>query len=78
MISKNKLKLLSNSFAALYQLDCTYNAVYIDRTKKKVITRAIEYQQDSFSGKWESTGETKGYLECHIQLNWINSKTLSF
>ena len=77
MICRNKSKLLPNSFPGVYQLDCTCNALYIGETKKKVITRTIEHQQDSFNGKWESSGATEHCLECHGQFNWINPKTLS-
>ena len=77
MICRNKSKLLPNSFPGVYQLDCTCNALYIGETKKKVITRTIEHQQDSFNGKWESSGATEHCLECHGQFNWINLKTFS-
>ena len=77
MICRNKSKLLPNSFPGVYQLDCTCNTLYIGENKKKVITRTIEHQQDSFNGKWESSGATEHCLECHGQFNWINLKTLS-
>ena len=77
LICRNKSKLLPNSFPGVYQLDCTCNALYIGETKKKVITRTIEHQQDSFNGKWESSGATEHCLECHGQFNWIKPKTLS-
>ena len=77
LICRNKSKLLPNSFPGVYQLDCTCNALYIGKTKKKVITRTIEHQQDSFNGKWESSGATEHCLECHGQFNWMNPKTLS-
>ena len=77
LICRNKSKLLPNSFPGVYQLDCTCNALYISETKKKVITRTIEHQQDSFNGKWESSGATEHSLECHGQFNWINPKILS-
>ena len=77
MICRNKSKLLPNSFPGVYQLDCTCNTLYIGENKKKVITRTIEHQQDSFNGKWESSGATGHCLECHGQFNWINLKTLS-
>ena len=72
MIRRNKSKLLPNSFPGVYQLDFICNALSIGETKKKVITRTIEHQQDSFNGKWESSGATEHCLEC----NWINPKTL--
>ena len=77
MICRNKSNLLLNSFPGVYQLDCTRNALHIGKTKKKIITRTIEHQQDSFNGKWESSGATDYCLECHGQFNWINLKTLS-
>ena len=76
MICRNKSKLLLNSFPDVYQLDCTCNALYIGETKK-VITRTIVNQQDSFNGKSESSGATEHCLQCHGQFNWINPKTLS-
>ena len=49
LIRRNKSKLLLNSFPGVYQLDCTCNALYIGETKKKVIARSVEHQQDSFN-----------------------------
>ena len=58
-------------------MQCTCNVLYIGETRKKVITRTIEHQQDSFNRKWESSGATEHCLECHGQFSWINPKTLS-
>ena len=44
---------------------------------KPKTTRTIEYQQDSFNGKWQSSGATKLCLEYRGQFNWINRKILS-
>ena len=76
-ICRNKSKLFPNSLPDVYQLDCTCNALYIGEAKKKVITRTIEHQQDSFNGKWGNSGATEHCLECYGQFNWINPKTLS-
>ena len=54
LICRNKSNLLLKSFAGVYQLDCTRNALYIGETKKKVITRTTEHQQDSFNRKWKA------------------------
>ena len=51
LICRNKSKLLPNIFSSVYQLYCTCSALYIVEIKKKVITRTIEHQQDSFNGK---------------------------
>ena len=77
LICRNKSNLLLNSFPGVYQLDCTRNALHIGETKKKVITRTIEHQQDSFNRKWGRLGGTEHFLECHGQFNWIKPKTLS-
>ena len=77
LICRKKSKLLPNSFAGVYQLDCTYIGLCISESKKKVITRTIEHQQDSFKGTWESSGPTEHCLECHGQFSWINPKFLS-
>ena len=76
LICRNKSKLFPNSLPGFYQLDCTCSVLHIDETKKKVITRTIEHEQDSFNGKWESSGAIEHCLECHGQFNWINPKTL--
>ena len=65
LICQNKSKLLPNSFPGVYQLDFICNALSIGETKKKVITRTIEHQQDSFNRKWENSGATESCLECH-------------
>ena len=72
LICRNKSKLLLHSFPGVYQLGCACS-----EAKKKVITRNIEYQQDSLKGKWESSGATEHCLECLGQFNLINLKTLS-
>ena len=69
--------MLSNNVSDVYQLDCTYNALYIGGTKKKIISRAIKHQQGSFKEKWESSSTAEYCLESHVQFNWINPKYLS-
>ena len=51
LICRNRSKLLPNSFPSVYQLDCTCNALDLSEIKKKVITRTIKHQQDSFNTK---------------------------
>ena len=41
------------------------------------MTRTIEHQNDSFNGKWESSGATEHSLKFHGQFCWVNPKTLS-
>ena len=77
ILCQNKSKLIPNSYPGIYTLNCSCNAEYTGETKKKVITRTIEQQQDSIKGKWESSGATKHYLKCYGQFNWIHPKTLS-
>ena len=77
ILCQNKLKLIPNSYPGVYTLNCSCNAEYIGETKKKVITRTIDNQQDSIKGKWESSGATELCLECHGQFNWLHPKTLS-
>ena len=77
LICRNKSKLLSNSFSGIYQLDCTWNALYISETKKKVVIKTIEHQQNSFNGNWESLDATEYCLESYAQFNMTKMKTLS-
>ena len=59
----------------MYELICTCNSAYFGETKKKILTRTIEHQQDSFKGKWDNFGATEHSLTCHWQFNWIHPKT---
>ena len=61
----------------MYQLDCSCNSRYIVESKKKVLTRSTEHQQDSIKGNWESSGATEHTKECQEQFNWINSITIA-
>ena len=63
ILCQNKSKLIPNSYPGVYTLNCSCNADYIGETKKKVITRTIEHQQDSIKGKWESSGATEHCLK---------------
>ena len=76
ILCQNKSKLIPNSYPGVYTLNCSCNAEYIGETKKKVITRTIEHQQDSVKGKCESSGATQHCLECHGQFNWLHPKIL--
>ena len=46
-------------------------------SKKKNITRAIEHQQDSLKGKWQSSGAREHTLEYHSNFSWLHSKTIA-
>ena len=76
LCQKNKPKLLPNSQPGIYQLDCSCNRKYIGESKKWVLTQWIEHQQDSMSGKWESSGATEHTKECHGQFHWLHPKTV--
>ena len=77
ILCQNKPKLLPNSHPGVYQLDCSCNGRYIGESKKKVLTRCIEHQQDSIKGNWESSGTTEHTKECHGQFNWIHWRTIT-
>ena len=77
LLCQNKTKLLPNSYQGVYELKCTCNSAYFSETKKKILTRTIEHQQDSFKGKWDSSRATEHSLTCHRQFNWIHTKTLA-
>ena len=69
ILCQNKSKLLPNFYLDVNSLNCSCKAEYIGETKKKVMTRTIEYQQDSTKGKWGSSGATEHCLKCHGQFN---------
>ena len=68
ILCKNKDKLMPNSYPGVYELKCSCGSVCNGETKKKVITRAIEHQQESIKGNWK---------ECHGCFDWLHPKTLS-
>ena len=77
MLCRNNTKLLHNSYPAVYELKCTCDSAYFGETKKKILTRTIEHQQDSFKGKWDNSGATEHSLTYHGQFNWMRPKTIS-
>ena len=76
MLRRNKTKLLPNSYPGVYELKCTCNSAYFGETKKKILTKTIEHQEDSFKGKWDNSRATEHTLICHGQFNWIHPKTI--
>ena len=66
LCQKNKQKLLPNSQPGVYQLDCTCNRKCIGESRKRVLTRCIEHQWNSMSGKWQSSGATEHTKEQYV------------
>ena len=68
---------MPNSYPGVYELSCDCGGEYIGETKKRVLTRSIEHQEDSMAGKWEASGATEhsknvmgGLISCtqkHLQ-----------
>ena len=77
ILCQNKSKLPPNSYATVYLLNCSCNTECMVETKKKVMTRTIENQEDRIKRKCESSGATENCLKCHDQFNWLHLKTLS-
>ena len=77
ILCKNKDKLIPNSYAGVYELKCSCGSVYNGETKKKIISRSIEHQQESIKGNWSSSGATEHTKECHGHFDWLHPKTLS-
>ena len=77
ILCKSKNKLIPNSYPGVYELKCSCRSVYNGETKKKIISRSIEHQQESIKGECSSSGATKHTKECHRHFNWLHSKTLS-
>ena len=61
----------------MYKLKCSCGSVYNGETKKKIISRSVEHQQESIKGNWSSSGATKHTKECHGYFDWLHNKTLS-
>ena len=45
-------------------------------TKKKIISRSIEHQQERIKGNWSYSGATEHAKECHGHFHWFHPKTL--
>ena len=56
-------------------MTCSYDAVYYSESKKKILLRITEHQQDNDKGKWESSGATEHCLRCHGQFSWLHHST---
>ena len=61
----------------VYELKRTFNSAYFGETKKKILTRTREQQQESFKGKWDYSGATVHSLTCHGLFNWIHPKPIA-
>ena len=77
MLCNNKSKLIPNSNPGVYKLTCSCGAVYIGETKKRVLMRCIEHQENYMKGKWDASGATEHSRECDGVFDWIHSKTLA-
>ena len=53
------------------------NQLILMKLRKKMGTRTIEHQKDSFKGKWDKSGGTEHTLTCHRHFSWIHSKTIA-
>ena len=65
LCQNDKPRLLPNSQPGVYPLGCSCIGKYIGKSRKRVLTRCIEHQHDSMSGKWEPSGATEQTKECH-------------
>ena len=71
ILCQNKSTLLLNSYPGLYELNCFCQSKYIGE-KKKILSRAIEHQQDSLKRKWKTSGATEHTVECHSFIYFIS------
>ena len=58
ILCKNKDKLIPNSYPCSVRV-CSCGLLYNVETKKKIISRSIEHQQESIKGNWSSSGATE-------------------
>ena len=54
-----------------------FRVVYNGGTKKKIISRSIEHQQENIKGNWSSSGANENTKEFHGHFDWLHPKTLS-
>ena len=76
-LCKNKDKLIPVSSPGVYELKCSCGLLYNGETKRKIISRSIEHQQESIKGNWSSSGATEHTKECHGHFDLLPPKNLS-
>ena len=59
ILCRNKDKLILNSYPRVCELKCSCGSVYSGETKKKIISRSIEHQQETIKCNWSSSGATE-------------------
>ena len=62
---------MPNSYPGVYKLDCTCGKSYVGETKKKILTRTLQHQKDSFEGNWQKSGVSEHSKTCHGRFNWM-------
>ena len=72
ILSKKKDKLIPNIYPRVYGLKCSCGSVYNGETKKKIISRLIEHQQESIKSNWSFSGATEHAKECHSHFDWLH------
>ena len=77
LLCRNNTKLLPNSYPRVYELKFTCNSACFGETKKKILTRIIGHQQDSFKGIWDNSEATEHTLTCSGQFHWIHPKIIA-
>ena len=69
---------ITKQLPCVYKLNCDYDGEIQRRNKKKcALTRSIEHQEDSMTGKREALGATEHSKDCHGRFNWLHPKTLA-
>ena len=61
----------------MYEIKCVSRSVYNDETKRKIISRSTEKQQESIKSNWSSSGTAEHTKECHGHFDWLHPKTIS-
>ena len=77
ILCKNKVKLIPSSYPVDDELKCSCGSIYNDETKKKIISRLIEHQQESIKGNWSSCGASEHTKECHDDFDLLHPTTFS-
>ena len=77
ILAKNKDKLIPNSYPGVHELKPSCGSLCNGQTKKNIISRPIEHQQENIKGNWSSSGATEHTKEYHGHFDWLHPKTLS-
>ena len=78
LCSKNKWKPPPNEQKGVYCFECPNSGKkYIGKTRRKIVTRALEHKKAAEKGQWQHSGLTAHREHCNAPIDWENPRILA-